>query len=75
LTDAASENDRKEIEIKNVLVPIDGSEYSLHAAQYATRIARNEKAQLFCIHAVIPQRLKFFHRHFTVFRLYKTGTI
>jgi nucleotide-binding universal stress UspA family protein len=74
-THAASENDRKEIEIKNVLVPIDGSEYSLHAAQYATRIARNEKAQLFCIHAVTPQRLKFFHRHFTVFRLYKTGTI
>ncbi|MGC2570451.1 MAG: universal stress protein [Candidatus Nitrosopolaris sp.] len=41
-THAASENDRKEIEIKNILVPIDGSEYSLHAAQYATRIARNE---------------------------------
>jgi K+-sensing histidine kinase KdpD len=53
-THAASENDRKEIEIKNILVPIDGSEYSLHAAQYATRIARNEKAELFCIHVVTP---------------------
>ena len=44
-----------DIEIKNILVPIDGSEYSLHAAQYATRIARNEKAQLFCIHVVTPR--------------------
>ena len=64
-THVASENDRKENEIKNILVPIDGSEYSLHAAQYATRIARNEKAQLFCIHVVTPQRFKFFHRHAT----------
>ncbi len=62
-THAASENDRREKEIKNILLPIDGSEYSVHAAQYATRIARNEKAQLFCIHAVTPQRFKFFHRH------------
>jgi nucleotide-binding universal stress UspA family protein len=54
-TQAASDDERKEIEIKNILVPIDGSEYSLHAAQYATRIARNEKAQLFCIHVVTPR--------------------
>ena len=61
-THAASGNNRKEIEIRNILVPIDGSEYSLHASQYATRIARNEKAQLFCIHVVTSQRFKFFHR-------------
>ena len=54
-TQAASGNERKETEIKNILVPIDGSEYSLHAAQYATRIARNEKAHLFCIHVVTPR--------------------
>jgi nucleotide-binding universal stress UspA family protein len=54
-TQAASDYERKQIEIKNILVPIDGSEYSLHAAQYATRIARNEKAQLFCIHVVTPR--------------------
>lgn len=54
-TQAASDDDRKKIEIKNILVPIDGSEYSLNAAQYATRIARNEKAQLFCIHIVTPR--------------------
>ena len=51
-TQATSDDERKEIEIKNILVPIDGSEYSLKAAQYATRIARIEKAQLFCIHVV-----------------------
>jgi len=77
-TQAASDDEQKEIEIKNILLPIDGSEYSLHAAKYATRIARNEKAQLFCIHVVTPQRFKFFHRAriitFTVIRLYKTGT-
>jgi nucleotide-binding universal stress UspA family protein len=54
-TQAASDDDRKEIEIKNILVPIDGSDYSLNAAQYATRIARREKAQLFCIHVVTPR--------------------
>jgi nucleotide-binding universal stress UspA family protein len=53
-TQATSDDERKEIEIKNILVPIDGSEYSLKAAQYATRIARIEKAQLFCIHVVTP---------------------
>jgi nucleotide-binding universal stress UspA family protein len=54
-TQAASDYERKQIEIKKILVPIDGSEYSLHAVQYATRIARNEKAQLFCIHVVTPR--------------------
>jgi nucleotide-binding universal stress UspA family protein len=54
-TQPTSDDERKEIEIKNILVPIDGSEYSLNAAQYATRIARNEKAQLFCIHVVTPR--------------------
>jgi nucleotide-binding universal stress UspA family protein len=62
-TQAALDEEWKEIEIKNVLVPIDGSEYSLQAAKYATRITRNERAQLFCIHVVTPQRFKFFHRH------------
>src|SRR5215467_7869858 len=57
------DDEQKEIEIRNILVPIDGSEYSLHAAKYATRIARNEKAQLICIHVVTSQRFKFFHRH------------
>ncbi|MGC2573794.1 MAG: universal stress protein [Candidatus Nitrosopolaris sp.] len=54
-TQAASDDERKETEIKNILVPIDGSDYSLSAAQFATRIARSEKAQLFCIHIVTPR--------------------
>lgn len=54
-TQAASDDEPKKIEINNILVPIDGSEYSLKAAQYATRVARNEKAQLFCIHIVTPR--------------------
>jgi nucleotide-binding universal stress UspA family protein len=54
-TQPSSNDERKKIDIKNILVPIDGSEYSLNAAQYATRIARNEKAQLFCIHIVTPR--------------------
>jgi len=41
--------------IRNILVPIDGSEYAFNAAQYAARIARNERAQLFCIHIVTPR--------------------
>ena len=45
-TQPSSNDERKKIEIKNILVPIDGSENAFNAAQYATRIARNEKAQL-----------------------------
>jgi len=52
---SVSDNKRKKIEIKNILVPIDGSNYSLNAAEYAIRIAKNEKAQLFCIHIVTPR--------------------
>jgi nucleotide-binding universal stress UspA family protein len=51
---SVSDNKRKKIEIKNILVPIDGSDYSLNAAEYAIKIARNEKAQLICIHIVTP---------------------
>ena len=54
-TQPASNDERKKIVIRNILVPIDGSEYAFNAAQYAARIARNEKAQLFCIHIVTPR--------------------
>src|ERR1700758_3967619 len=40
------------VEIKKILVPIDGSECSLYAAKYATRIAKDENAQLYCIHVI-----------------------
>jgi nucleotide-binding universal stress UspA family protein len=48
-------NDERKIVIRNILVPIDGSEYAFNAAQYAARIARNEQVQLFCIHIVTPR--------------------
>jgi len=49
-----SDNNGK-IQIRKILVPIDGSEYSLNAAKYATRIAREENAELFCIHVIVPR--------------------
>jgi nucleotide-binding universal stress UspA family protein len=44
--------EKSKVQIRKILVPIDGSEYSLSAAKYATRIAKNENAQLFCIHVI-----------------------
>jgi nucleotide-binding universal stress UspA family protein len=41
-----------EIQIRKILVPIDGSEASLKAARYAIKIAKQEKAKLLCIHAL-----------------------
>ena|ERR1700693_2950443 len=54
-TEARSASDNSKIQIRKILVPIDGSEYSLDAAKYAIRIAKDEKAQLFCIHVITPQ--------------------
>ena len=45
------END--EVHVKRILIPIDGSDYSLKAAKYAVRIAKDENAQLFCIHCIV----------------------
>ncbi|HET7148462.1 MAG TPA: universal stress protein [Candidatus Nitrosopolaris sp.] len=48
-------NNNGKIQIRKILVPIDGSKYSLNAAEYATRIAKDENAQLFCIHVITPR--------------------
>jgi nucleotide-binding universal stress UspA family protein len=53
-TEARSASDNSKIQIRKILIPIDGSEYSLNAAKYAIRIAKDEKAQLFCIHVITP---------------------
>lgn len=45
-------SDHTKIQLKKILVPIDGSEYSFNAAEYATRIAKYEKSELFCIHVI-----------------------
>ena len=44
-------NNRK-IQLKKILVPIDGSECSLNAARYAAKLAKDENAQVFCIHVI-----------------------
>ena len=42
------------IQIRKILVPIDGSEHSIKAAKYATRIAKVDNAELFFIHVITP---------------------
>jgi len=41
------------IQIRKILVPIDGSECSLNAAKYAVKLAKDDDAQLFCIHVLM----------------------
>lgn len=41
-----------DIQIKKILLPIDGSKASIKASKYATKIAKLEKAQIVCIHAI-----------------------
>jgi nucleotide-binding universal stress UspA family protein len=41
-----------DIQIKKILLPIDGSDTSLKAAKYAVKIAKQEKSQIVCIHAI-----------------------
>jgi nucleotide-binding universal stress UspA family protein len=43
------------IQMSKILVPIDGSEYSINAAKYAAKIAKDENAELFCIHVITPR--------------------
>ena len=42
-------NNHNKISIRKILVPIDGSEYSLNAAKYAIKLAKDENAGLFCM--------------------------
>lgn len=41
-----------EIQIKKILVPLDGSNCSFRAAKYAIEVARLQKAQIYCIHVI-----------------------
>jgi nucleotide-binding universal stress UspA family protein len=47
----ATDNNTK-VQIRKILVPIDDSGFSLNAAQYATKFAKEENAQLICIHVI-----------------------
>jgi nucleotide-binding universal stress UspA family protein len=47
-----SEEQKEEVPIKRILVPIDGSSCSMRAAKYAIEVARLQKAQILCIHVI-----------------------
>lgn len=49
---ADSHSSNCKIQIRKILVPIDGSECSLNAAKYAIKLAKDENARLFCIHVI-----------------------
>lgn len=52
MTDLSSEENANEAQIKRILLPIDGSPASLRAARYAVKMAKQEIAEIICIHAV-----------------------
>ena len=41
-----------EVQIKKILVPLDGSNYSFRSAEYAIEVARLQTAQIFCVHVI-----------------------
>lgn len=47
------------IRIRKILVPIDGSEFSLDAAKYAIKITKYENAQIICFHAITTSLLEY----------------
>ncbi|MER5176227.1 MAG: universal stress protein [Candidatus Nitrosocosmicus sp.] len=44
--------EKEKVQIKRILVPIDGSSNSMRAAKYAIEVAKLQKAQLLCIHVI-----------------------
>jgi nucleotide-binding universal stress UspA family protein len=50
--EAQSRENNTKVQIRKILVPIDGSECSLNAAKYAIKVAKDENAQLFCVHVI-----------------------
>src|SRR5215467_13382923 len=52
MTLSVKATDINKVQIKKILVSIDGSDYSFNAAKYAIRLAKDENAQLYCIHVI-----------------------
>lgn len=48
------DKDKEKLQIKKILVPIDGSVHSIRAARYAIEIAKAHRAQILCIHVIEP---------------------
>jgi nucleotide-binding universal stress UspA family protein len=44
---------RSDIEVKTVVVPLDGSESSFRSAEYAIKLAKTLKAKIIFMHAVV----------------------
>jgi nucleotide-binding universal stress UspA family protein len=45
--------------LRKILVPIDGSQFSLDAAKYAIKIAKGDNAQLICIYLITTLTLEY----------------
>ncbi|HYA82476.1 MAG TPA: universal stress protein [Candidatus Bathyarchaeia archaeon] len=56
-TTASDNNSESAIQIRKILVPIDGSE-SVHAAKYAIKIAKDENALIY-IHVITTITLEY----------------
>lgn len=48
----SSESEKEKIKIKKILVPIDGSSYSMRAAKYAVELSKLQNAQILVIHVI-----------------------
>jgi nucleotide-binding universal stress UspA family protein len=48
----AKRQEQEKVQIRRILVPIDGSKYSIRAARYAIEVAKLQKAQIVCIHVI-----------------------
>lgn len=42
----------EKVHLKKILVPIDGSAYSMNAARFAVELSKLQDAELFCIHII-----------------------
>jgi nucleotide-binding universal stress UspA family protein len=58
-TETTVNDNTSAIKIRKILVPIDGSEFSLHAARYAIKLAKDENAQIICIHVISRTVLEY----------------
>ena len=52
---------QEKVPIKKILVPLDGSDYSMRAAKYAIEVAKLQRAQIVCIHIIdkLPYGFEF----------------
>ena len=47
------DNNDRELPLRKILVPLDGSEWSFRAAKYAIKMAKMANAEIVCVHAVV----------------------